>query len=97
MITISISPCSIGDMCDQDMDGDGALNEKDNCPTKPNPDQVDSDEDGLGDGCDNCPRDKNPDQTDENQNFIGDICEQGDDDDGDGFVGKSASDISYLT
>ena len=89
VIITALSPCSIGDMCDKDMDGDGAPNEEDNCPTKPNPDQVDTDDDGYGDSCDNCPRDKNPDQTDENQNFIGDICEQGEDEDGDGFVGKS--------
>ena len=89
VIITALSPCSIGDMCDKDMDGDGAPNEEDNCPTKPNPGQLDTDGDGFGDSCDNCPRHKNPDQTDENQNFIGDICEKGEDEDGDGFVGKS--------
>ena len=82
-----ISYCSIGDMCDEDMDGDGFPNEEDNCPTKPNRHQVDKDGDEFGDDCDNCPKEKNPDQTDENQNLIGDICEQGEDADGDGFFG----------
>ena len=89
-----ISTCRIGDMCDQDMDGDGAKNEEDNCPLNPNPDQLDKDGDGFGDHCDNCPREKNPDQTDENQNLIGDICEQGKDDDGDGFFGISRPPLS---
>ena len=81
-------------MCDQDMDGDGAKNEEDNCPLNPNPDQLDKDGDGFGDHCDNCPREKNPDQTDENQNLIGDICEQGKDDDGDGLFGISRPPLS---
>jgi hypothetical protein len=35
-----------------DRDDDGVLNEQDNCPDDPNPDQVDSDEDGKGNECD---------------------------------------------
>ena len=92
-----MSPCSVGDMCDEDMDdmdGDEVPNDEDNCPKKPNPDQLDQDGDGVGDICDNCPLNKNPDQTDDNQNFIGDICEQGEDEDGDGFVGKMATHLS---
>ena len=84
-------------MCDDDMDGDGAHNDEDNCPTKPNPEQVDRDGDGSGDSCDNCPKDKNPDQTDENQNFIGDICETGKDDDGDGFYGINRPLLSLIS
>jgi hypothetical protein len=35
-----------------DSDGDGALNDADNCPTISNTDQADDDEDGLGNLCD---------------------------------------------
>ena len=39
----------------KDKDGDGILNEKDNCPDVANPDQKDTDGDGIGDACDACP------------------------------------------
>ena len=39
----------------KDKDGDGILNEKDNCPNVANPDQKDTDGDGIGDVCDACP------------------------------------------
>ena len=47
----------IGDVCDktaEDLDGDGVLNENDNCPAEDgyNPDQLDFDNDGLGNVCD---------------------------------------------
>ena len=35
----------MGDDCDPDMDNDGILNEMDNCPKTPNPDQKDADGD----------------------------------------------------
>ncbi|MBW2166039.1 MAG: hypothetical protein JRG74_08090, partial [Deltaproteobacteria bacterium] len=34
-----------------DNDGDGVVNQNDNCPDTPNPDQTDSDGDGTGDAC----------------------------------------------
>lgn len=36
---------STGDLCDDDIDGDGILNPKDNCPLVPNPDQLDANSD----------------------------------------------------
>jgi hypothetical protein len=38
-----------------DSDGDGVLDEDDNCIAVPNPDQTDSDGDGFGDACDDDP------------------------------------------
>ncbi|MHB8634680.1 MAG: thrombospondin type 3 repeat-containing protein [Thermoplasmatota archaeon] len=50
----------IGDVCDDDIDGDGIPNWApdanallDNCPRIPNPDQRDSNGDGVGDACEN--------------------------------------------
>ena len=43
-----------------DIDNDGIIDEFDNCPLYPNPDQLDEDFDGIGNACDNCPYDYNP-------------------------------------
>jgi hypothetical protein len=40
-----------------DADGDGALDEVDNCLALANPDQLDTDADARGDACDTCPHD----------------------------------------
>jgi hypothetical protein len=64
-----------------DDDGDGILNDVDNCVYTPNPGQEDMDGDGVGDVCDNCPEVANTNQEDRNNNGIGDHC---DDTDGDG-------------
>ncbi len=39
----------------KDVDGDGILNDDDNCPNVANADQKDTDGDGIGDACDKCP------------------------------------------
>ncbi len=44
----------------RDEDGDRIDVSEDNCPTQPNPDQLDSDGDGVGDACDNCVNVANP-------------------------------------
>lgn len=44
-----------------DGDSDGVPDYQDNCPSDPNPNQLDSDGDGQGDACDACPLDANGD------------------------------------
>jgi hypothetical protein len=43
------------DACDPDGDGDGVIDDCDNCPLAANPGQEDTDGDGVGDACDVCP------------------------------------------
>lgn len=89
------NPSTGGVMCcrdgfSSDSDGDGVLDEDDNCISIPNADQTDSDADGYGDACDscsdtdhdgvctpqdNCPTVPNPGQADTNGNGVGDACE----------------------
>ena len=88
--------CEAGQRCDNgtqtcradgsnnnDDDGDGVPNDRDNCPTVSNPGQVDGDGDGVGDACDNCPQTANPTQQDSYGGTSGDACE---DTDGDGVA-----------
>jgi len=72
-----------------DKDGDGIVNDSDNCPTTANADQADGD--GIGDACDplfndtdgdtvgdkldNCPSVANTDQADTDGDGIGDACD----------------------
>ena len=58
-----------------DSDGDGILDQKDNCPHVPNPAQGDSDGDGVGDSCDNCRTTSNPSQKDTDGDGVGDLCD----------------------
>jgi len=41
----------ISDILEDDTDGDGFIDDCDNCPETENPDQLDSNEDGIGDAC----------------------------------------------
>jgi len=64
-------PCELADS-----DGDGAVDDADNCPQTPNPDQADLDADAVGDACDNCPDVANPEQLDSFGDVgVGDACD----------------------
>ena len=59
-----------------DLDGDGVLDDADNCPEVANPEQGDFDLDGFGDACDNCPEVVNPAQLDTGGVAgVGDACD----------------------
>ncbi len=58
-----------------DADGDGVIDEEDNCVYRYNPDQEDGDADGVGDACDNCDFVINPDQSDADEDGFGDACD----------------------
>lgn len=58
---------------DLDREGDGVLDDEDNCPDVANPDQLDEDGDGLGDVCDPCP--PLPDNKDSDGDGLGDACD----------------------
>lgn len=72
----------IGDACDDDIDGDGVLNDDDAFPLDANESQ-DTDGDGTGDNADNCPVTANADQADMDGDGVGDACDN--DIDGDGI------------
>lgn len=71
-----------------DIDGDGIIDEIDNCISVPNPDQKDVDLNGRGDACDdfdrdgvinlndNCPDDPNRNQIDTDYDGMGDACDK---------------------
>ena len=47
----------VPDECEPDSDGDGLVDDCDNCPLAFNSEQTDGDLDGVGDACDPCPAD----------------------------------------
>lgn len=72
----------IGDVCDEDWDGDGIKNDLDNCPRHSNSNQRNSDGDLLGNECDNCPFVSNSYQGDIDKDGQGDACDRDVDNDG---------------
>jgi len=65
-----------------DTDGDGVMDDVDNCVTTSNADQSDVDGDGVGDVCDNAPNTPNSDQADTDGDGIPDAEDEDDDNDG---------------
>jgi len=77
----------LGDVCDDDDDGDGIADSIDNCPLISNPTQADinlngkgnacddTDGDGIMDDKDNCPLFSNSEQSDQDEDGYGDICD----------------------
>jgi len=58
-----------------DDDGDGVANDKDNCPTAANADQVNEDGDSLGNACDLCVQIADSAPGDRDGDLIGDVCD----------------------
>lgn len=58
-----------------DADGDGDVNNVDNCRTVSNPTQADTDGDGVGDACDRCVSVDDPAQEDLDGDGVGDRCD----------------------
>ncbi len=77
----------LGDLCDNDDDGDEIADTVDNCPLVYNPSQADYDSNDIGNACDdmdgdgvmdavdNCPLVSNASQEDSDSDGIGDICD----------------------
>jgi hypothetical protein len=61
--------------CPPDADGDGVVDDADNCPVDANPNQEDGDGDNVGDVCDNCSEIANADQLDTDGDAVGDVCD----------------------
>ena len=72
----------IGDVCDDDLDGDLVINDVDNCPEVVNVEQNDLDQDGLGDLCD---EDKDGDLLSQDEELAIGTSDMKSDSDGDGL------------
>ena len=92
-VTDDCNQNGVPDSEENDSDGDGVIDDCDNCPDDQNPDQTDTDGDGMGDACDddddddgiddiddNCPTEPNPEQEDGDNDLVGDACDNCPDD-----------------
>ncbi len=75
LIVVPLAVLLLGADPPPDADGDGIPDATDNCPTVPNPQQLDKDGDLLGNACDNCWQVANPTQADEDGDGVGDACD----------------------
>jgi len=66
---------AIPDSQETDTDGDGVIDDCDNCVSDFNTNQANADSDNVGDACDNCPNDPNPLQEDGDSDGLGDVCD----------------------
>ena len=62
-------------LANEDFDGDGVLNDEDNCPVISNQSQTDQDEDRVGDPCDNAVEVKNFSQLDVDRDGVADLID----------------------
>ncbi len=69
-----------GDVCDDDIDGDGLSNTQEEL-LGTNPELADTDEDTVGDASDNCPLTANADQLNSDTDAAGNACDDDDDND----------------
>ncbi len=76
-IDVVVNQCTPDTGCIElpDQDDDDVPDVRDNCPTIPNTDQLDTDTDTVGDACDNCPDVSNEDQADGDGDTFGDVCD----------------------
>ncbi len=76
----------VGDLCDNDDDNDGIVDQLDSNPFAPDGTNLligaDTDDDGVKDNADNCESLANADQTDTDSDGDGDACDSDDDNDG---------------
>ncbi|MBI4884350.1 MAG: LamG domain-containing protein [Actinobacteria bacterium] len=84
----ALSEAEVQHLMEPDTDGDGVIDDDDNCPNDANADQANNDADGAGNVCDpdddndgveddddNCPTTANADQADFDLDGIGDACD----------------------
>jgi hypothetical protein len=68
-----------------DTDGDGVIDESDNCPAVANADQQDADENGTGDVCETQEQTSEPEAPKKNRGHVDPVCNNNEDDDNDGL------------
>jgi hypothetical protein len=81
LLVLLLLPAAVAAQTSTDTDGDGVLNNVDNCRRVANPLQENQDADRQGDACDNCPGVTNDNQFNTDGDALGDACDPDDDND----------------